>query len=280
MPYGQWQRYRVDLNPRTGPYYYGEDPVLRRYVSIKKVKDEAANAEQEAILMAHYGYSPFLPQVYDYFAFGSDGYIVMEYLPGERLGNDPKIGPKREATKAVRIVMNVLRGLRQLHEKGRLHTSIEPRSIMISEGRSATVKLTDFSASVRIKPEGGWKGPCPGGTWEYMPPEQFVPLENFKPPAHLQGEVRLDERSDLYSVACVLYFLLNGRAPFFPSEIMDPTEYYAECMFRHKAGQAGDWDERIPEELKAALEKALAPEPENRPANSQEFMNLLRSFEK
>ena len=285
MPIGNWLRYKIDLKGRTesgqGYLYSGEDPLLTRSVTVKKIVGNLQSAEREAALMASYGQNHFLPQVFDFFVFGEDGYIVTDALPVEPVGDDPVQGKRRELSKAIRITQNVLRGLRHLHEKGILHACLEPRHVLLADDRSSTVKISGFSCAVRKRVQGYYKGPEPGGRWEYMAPEQFVPTEQYLAPRQLMGEVQLDDRADLYSAAALCYYLLTGQAPFSSSEAAysETATFYGDVLRRHEQGQMGEW-KGVPEDLKMILIKAMHPDRDQRPANAGEFLNLLRPYEK
>lgn len=269
MAKGYWNRYEVDLTPKHlgafGQLYFGYDPILQRKVAIKKLSS-IESAKYEARVMAGYGAHEFLPQVYDFFTFGTDGYIVMEFIEGQRLGHHLK-GRKREKGKAVRITMNILRGLRHLHKKGYLHTDIQPENILIHEDQSRTVKIVDFSSAVKKNRDGIWKGKPKGGTWEYMPPEQF------------EKNAILDDSSDVYAAAGVCVYLLTGQAPFLPDfEITGEDtvdKYRAECKTLHSYILECDLNDKS---LKEILIKATHPNRKKRYRSAQELINALRPF--
>ena len=261
-------KYKVDLMPKHsgvfGQIYIGFDMTLKREVAIKRLSN-IESAKEEARVMAAYGANEFLPHVYDFFTFGIDGYIVMELIQGQRLGDHLK-GKIREKGKAIRITMNILQGLSHLHKKGYLHTDIQPKNILINKDRSYTVKIVDFGSTVKKGSDGLWRGKPKGGTWEYMPPEQF------------ESDVSLDDSSDVYAAAGICAYLLSGRAPYLPdfeNTGYNEEKYRNECYRLNSKILACDMPD---ESLKEILVKATHPDRENRYGSAKDLIKALRHF--
>ncbi|WP_052397018.1 protein kinase domain-containing protein [Streptomyces sp. NRRL F-5123] len=132
-------------------------------------------------------------------------YIVMEYIEGRPLGDvlaaDVAQYGAMPADKALKIVGDVLAALAVSHEMGLVHRDIKPGNVMIT--RRGVVKVMDFGIA-RAMQSGVTSMTQTGmvvGTPQYLSPEQALG----------RG---VDERSDLYSVGCMLFELLTGRLPF------------------------------------------------------------------
>ncbi|MFI0717884.1 protein kinase [Streptomyces sp. NPDC021224] len=132
-------------------------------------------------------------------------YIVMEYIEGRPLGDvlaaDIAQYGAMPADKALKIVGDVLAALAVSHEMGLVHRDIKPGNVMIT--RRGVVKVMDFGIA-RAMQSGVTSMTQTGmvvGTPQYLSPEQALG----------RG---VDERSDLYSVGCMLFELLTGRLPF------------------------------------------------------------------
>jgi serine/threonine-protein kinase len=132
-------------------------------------------------------------------------YYVMPYIDGESLRQ--KLGRERQLPidEAVGIVRQVATALAHAHARGLVHRDVKPENILLRDG---TAMVTDFGIALGAEsaPDGatGERLTATGlmvGTLEYMSPEQAA------------GERVLDARSDVYSLACVLYELLAGAAP-------------------------------------------------------------------
>ena len=126
------------------------------------------------------------------------------------------------------------------HSNGVLHLDIKPANVLIDH--SGNVKLTDFGMA-RLSSAGGFGG-SRGGTIGYMPPEQ-LDIET--------GTV--DERADVFALACVIYEGLCGSAPF-----MAATP--ADSLDRIIGGES-------------ALMSALSPMPQDRPNSIEAFCDQL-----
>ncbi|MDD1056902.1 protein kinase [Streptomyces cocklensis] len=132
-------------------------------------------------------------------------YIVMEYVEGQPLGDvlaaDIAQHGAMPADKALKIAGDVLAALAVSHEMGLVHRDIKPGNVMIT--RRGIVKVMDFGIA-RAMQSGVTSMTQTGmvvGTPQYLSPEQALG----------RG---VDERSDLYSVGCMLFELLTGRLPF------------------------------------------------------------------
>ncbi|WP_073496395.1 Stk1 family PASTA domain-containing Ser/Thr kinase [Actinacidiphila paucisporea] len=132
-------------------------------------------------------------------------YIVMEYVEGKPLGDvlaaDIAQYGAMQADRALKIVGDVLAALAVSHEMGLVHRDIKPGNVMIT--RRGVVKVMDFGIA-RAMQSGVTSMTQTGmvvGTPQYLSPEQALG----------RG---VDERSDLYSVGCMLFELLTGRLPF------------------------------------------------------------------
>ena len=128
-----------------------------------------------------------------------DPYIVMELMPGTTLQNlVQKTGPLEPADAIVKI-FDVIEGLQQFHGRGLIHRDVKPSNCFLESG--GRVKIGDFGLSKSL--EGGAELTRTGtfvGTPLYASPEQIK-------------RDAVDERTDVYSVAATLYYLLSGHPP-------------------------------------------------------------------
>ncbi len=147
---------------------------------------------------------PHIVHIHDYGVHQGTPYIAMELLPGEDLGQRLD----REGTMSLALALGWLRqaakALRVVHTAGIVHRDIKPSNLFLAEQQGETVlKMLDFGIA-KTPNEGGGATTSAGlllGSPAYMSPEQA------------RGQ-RVDARSDLWSLAAVLYRMLTGRAPF------------------------------------------------------------------
>jgi len=149
-----WGKYSVDVNligaGAYGKVYKAYDP-RGRLLAIKETSNREL-ARLEARMMQRYRYGKFLPRYYDYFEIEDKNYLVSEYIPGSTLGKSfqPAFVFKRDQDLSVAITINILKGLRQLHQIGYIHNDILPQNIMIHRYKPETVKVIDFTAVKEI----------------------------------------------------------------------------------------------------------------------------------
>ena len=126
-------------------------------------------------------------------------FFVMELVRGKSLHALQKTGHRYSWQEVIGIAMDVCAGLQHAHYRGIIHRDIKPANLLKTE--QGTTKITDFGiaklfGAERLTAHGGAIG-----TADYMSPEQA------------QGQL-VTERSDLFSLGCVMYALLSGRPPF------------------------------------------------------------------
>ncbi len=188
-----------------GEVFKGRDTMLERDVAIKSLRPEfAARADilerfrTEAVALARLNH-PNIAGVYRFFRHADQYYMVMEFVAGETLD---QLVARRGALpweEAIRYAIAALSGLEHAHRAGVVHRDIKPANMMVAVDGS--LKLMDFGIARILEKMRLTRSGHLIGTLEYMSPEQ------------VQGR-DVDARSDLYSLAVVLFELLTGRVPF------------------------------------------------------------------
>jgi serine/threonine protein kinase len=131
-------------------------------------------------------------------------YLVMEYLQGENLGALLARSGSLPVARAVRLVLQVCRGLRAAHAQGMIHRDLKPENLFVVQGsdRAEQVKILDFGIVKWTESPGGITHSGQTlGTPYYMSPEQA------------RGDSQVDERTDIYAVGVLLYELLTAEKP-------------------------------------------------------------------
>ena len=168
--------------------------------AVARFNREASNASR----ITH----PNVCAIYD-FGETADGviYLAMEFIEGESLTALIERDGALVVPRAADIFLQVAEALQAAHDLGIAHRDLKPDNIMLVRGRDGrdVVKVVDFGIAKAISgDEAGQKVTKTGlvvGTPEFMSPEQ------------LSGD-KVDGRSDLYSLALVLYQMLTGKLPF------------------------------------------------------------------
>jgi serine/threonine-protein kinase len=237
-----------------------------RAVAIKVLRPElTASVGSERFLKeisvtANFQHPHILP-LFDSGAAAGFLYYVMPFVEGESLRdrlNRERTVPLEEA---VRLVTEVADALGYAHQRGIVHRDIKPENVMLSNGHALVM---DFGIARAINVAAEQDDAMTTtrmvvGTPLYMSPEQAF------------GDPTLDARSDLYSLACVLYEMLAGRRPF-----SDADGATLSGRLMQSPPRLRDVLPAIPAGVDTAVSTALANNPVNRHANVAEFARQLR----
>ncbi|HZM49153.1 MAG TPA: serine/threonine-protein kinase, partial [Vicinamibacteria bacterium] len=248
-----------------GIVYLAHDTILERDVALKVMVAAIADDpelktrfEREAKAVARMTH----PNVVNVFDLGShtDGspFIAMELLKGMDLQKAVRTPPPLTLERKVNIIVQVLAGLAHAHQAGIVHRDIKPANIFINQ--DGTVKIMDFGVARLTTASMTGTGNIVG-TADYMSPEQ------------VKG-AKVDGRSDLFSVGCMLYELLAGRRPFHSDNLM--------AIFYKITHEEPNFD-LIPEgeeydALMPVLKKSLAKTLDERYQTAYDFAVDLREF--
>ncbi len=161
------------------------------------------------------------------------------------------------------------------HRRGVLHRDVKPANVLISAEGSP--KLADFNVSFSSKVDGATPAAYFGGSLAYMSPEQ---LEASNPDHSRQPE-ELDGRSDVYSLAVMLWEMLTGSRPFGEERVAaNMSDTLQELAARRRAGVPQKAIDELPRDLPEGLEHillaCLAPDPADRPANGAQVEQQLQ----
>ena len=180
-------------------------------------------------------------------------YVVAESLHGELLSRLLARRGFLPWRKVLDLFRQAAAGLQEAHAAGWIHGNLSPDAILLSRtGERTVVKLIRFSPEL---PSGQQDQPAwQDGNADYASPERAAGRE-------------IDERSDVYSLAAVLHRLLAGAPP------PQPGEQAAGAMAPQPAA------DRIPERIRPALDRALAPSPAERFQTVAEFVAAIASPE-
>ena len=191
--------------------YQGRDTRLSRPVAIKILRSDLARDpsfltrfRREAQAAAGLNH-PSIVSVYDTGEELIEGgvlpYIVMEQVEGRTIREVIRNGERLPVQRAIAVIRGILEALDYSHRHGIVHRDVKPANVMITT--SGDVKVMDFGIARALDDANAtvthaW---TVVGTAQYLSPEQA------------RGEIA-DSRSDIYSVGCLLYELVTGRAPF------------------------------------------------------------------
>jgi serine/threonine protein kinase len=210
-----------------GAVYEAEDSSSGLHVALKLISGEFAMSEENVRRFRQEGrLAGTISHPRCVFVLAADQeagqpYIVMELMPGANLQDLVKEQGPLPVEEAVAKILDVIDGLQQAHQIGIIHRDVKPSNCFLeSDGR---VKIGDFGlAKVENSPaEASASGPVrlPVGGGRLTRTGAFIGTPLYASPEQIKQQP-LDQRSDVYSVAATLFYLLIGRAPFESGDVM------------------------------------------------------------
>jgi serine/threonine-protein kinase len=261
-----------------GAVYKVQQPSMDRFVAVKILhskftnrKDLVSRFRREARAMSHLTH-PNTAKVHLFGQLEDNAcYIVMEYLEGKNLGQVVRQSGPLAPNRAFAVLIQACGALEEAHQKGIIHRDLKPENIFLCQmgGIKDFVKVLDFGlakvtdremqpGSLILTQEG-----MVFGTPEFMSPEQA------------QGKT-LDPRSDVYSLAVILYELVTGKLPFDARTPMEYITLHVQNTPIPLARRAPD--RQFPAGFQEVLTRAMAKNPEERYQSAAEFATALRDL--
>ena len=260
---------------KTGFVYKAEQLKFNRIVAVKILHSHLLNSEEatkrfhrEAKATSQLKHRNLL-EIIDFGVTDKQlPYMVTDYIDGASLEEIASYEKQLLSTEQiVTIFLKLCEGLQVAHDKQIIHRDIRPSNIMLVKTREGNIepKIIDFGLvkflddqETQLTQAGQIKG-----SPQYISPEQCT------------GQ-KQDARSDLYSLACVLYLSLTGKPPFDSDDI-------ADLLFKHVKEMPPAFSERspdrqIPSNLEQAVFKALSKNPDERFKSLTEFKTTLASL--
>ncbi|MBF6296829.1 protein kinase [Nocardia amamiensis] len=250
-----------------GSVYLARHPRLPRQTALKLLNRELfadaevrARFEREADLAAQLDH-PNIVAVYDRGTEDEQLWISMQYVDGVDAAtvHPPTLPPER----AVQIVEGVAAALDYAHGMGVLHRDVKPANIMLARsvgGHGERVFLTDFGIA-RLRED----------STHLTQTGMFTATLAYASPEQMTG-AHLDHRSDQYSLACALYWLLTGVAPF---DAAAPAEIIRGHL-QLPPPSAAAVRPGLSAALDAVIAKAMAKRPDDRYTSCVEFATAAR----
>src|SRR5215213_5643782 len=259
-------RYRFERELGRGGMavvFLAHDVKHSRPVAVKVLKPEFATTAfadrffREIAIAARLSHPNILP-LHDSGQAAGYLYYVTPYLEGESLRTWLRREHRLTVDSAVRLASEVADALDYAHRCGVIHRDIKPDNILISDGHAI---VADFGIATALAADHGEHLTSTGlvlGSPGYMSPEQS-----------LGGSV--DARSDIYSLACVLFESLTGELAAATSLGGVPGSVGAKDVAR----KLQTTQPSMPRHIAAAIQRALAPLPANRQARAGDFKRAI-----
>lgn len=247
-----------------GVVYEARDDKLDRAVALKVIRDDQCDGDarkrfwREARAAASISH----PNVCQLFEIDEDGprlYLTMELLQGEALGERIRRGAIPVA-EAAEIALGILAAVGALHARGIVHRDLKPSNVFLTP---SGVKLLDFGLARPMAAADDLT------RTEVTHPGAIVGTPHYMPPEQIQG-LAVDERSDLFAAAAILFEMLTGQRPFGGKtmvEVFHAVLYEAPPVVGGSAAAAA---------LGRVVRRGLAKEPRERPASATDMAQEIR----
>jgi serine/threonine protein kinase len=248
-----------------GLVYRAEHLNLRRRAAIKIIAPELAEASgfrerfnREARIAAALQH-PNIVTVYD--AGEEEGllYLAMQYIEGSDLSAVLRSQGRLRPYRALDVCRQVAAALDAAHGQGLIHRDVKPANVLI-EGRTAF--LTDFGLTKRIE----------GTRTQLTKAGDVVGTIHYVAPEQIEGG-RVDARTDIYSLGCLVYHCLSGELPF--ARDTDVAVIYAHLS--EDPPRLTSVRPELPGGLDAVIAKALEKAPERRFQSCADLMSAARA---
>ena len=272
LPLGHYRLMEKIGEGGMGEVWRARHQLLARPCAIKLIRAELLGQSQHERAIERFGLearsiarlsSPNTVRLYD-FGVSETGsfYFVMELLSGMDLQSLVHRFGAMPPERAVHVLRQACRSLGEAHAVGLLHRDIKPHNLYLCRlGLDLdVVKVLDFGLVKSLK-EGAAQITAAGvltGTPAYMPPERVIGAD-------------ADERSDIYALGCVAYWMLTGR-PVFTGEPMAVMIHHARTPAPPISKAAVH---PVPARLEQIVHACLEKAPEQRPSSAVELWRQL-----
>jgi serine/threonine-protein kinase len=253
--------------------YRARDTVLNSVVALKVIDRKVAKMPgvrsrflREARAAAQIRH-PNVARVSHYGEQDGECFYVMELVEGETLEARVRRDGPMPLALALEVIEQTARALAAAEACGVVHRDIKPSNIMLESdpgGCAPIVKVIDYGIAKILNPEAerGAEKTQPGfiGTPAFASPEQFAPSEQMK----------IDTRSDIYSLGATFWYLLSGRVPFVGRTLREVAAKQAEELPLEQLKTA-----HVPARVIALLRSMLAVDPAKRPQTARELLSII-----
>src|SRR5438094_2677022 len=253
--------------------YRARDTVLNSVVALKVIDRKVAQMPgvrsrflREARAAAQIRH-PNVARVSHYGEQDGECFYVMELVEGETLEARVRRDGPMPLAQALEVIEQAARALAAAEACGLVHRDIKPSNIMLESdpgGCAPIVKVIDYGIAKILNPEAecGAEQTQTGfiGTPAFASPEQFA----------LSEQMKIDTRSDIYSLGVTFWYLLSGRVPFVGRTLEEVRARQKEQL---PVEQLKGLD--VPARIFALLKSMLATDPKDRPQSARELLSSV-----
>lgn len=251
-------------NGATAVVYRARDMQRGHAVAIKLLRVELAQSVGadrflKEIRVTQQLHHPHIVPVIDSGRIGDQLYFVLPAMDGGTLRAKLVREKQLPIPEAVAIARSIAAALDHAHQRNLVHRDVKPENILFTSGQACLADFGIARALERALDETTTSTSVVRGTPPYMSPEQA------------SGETDLDGRSDIYSLACVLYEMIAGIQPFVGPT---PQSVIAQRL-AHPPRSLGVYRRGVPPAVERVIMKAMSITPADRQATAGEFEQAL-----
>jgi len=239
----------------AGTVYLVNDRSLKKLCAIKVLKSDMSETDllrfqQEAKAAGKLRHKNIVSVIDFGVTDGNVPYLVMEFLSGQDLSALIESAGTLSLDRVLDVFSQICDGMIHSHEQGVLHRDLKPANIILASGPGGEeVKILDFSLAqlktqdLRLTKSGSFVGS-----------PKYVSIE--------QAEGKsVDERSDIYSIGCMMYHALTGSPPFFGSTVVETLMLHKSAPLEPMSKRTG---KEFPDDIEELVAKCLQKNPADR----------------
>ena len=238
--------------------------------SVTKKRDAVRRFQREVEAAAKLTH-PNIVVAYDADEANGLHFLVMEFVEGQDLARAVERHGPLPVGKAIDYVLQAARGLEYAHQQGIVHRDIKPSNLVLDQ--SGTVKILDMGLA-RFEQEVGPRSSAAAGTLTGS--EQMMGTVDYVAPEQAEDAHRADQRADVYSLGCTLFYLLTGRPVYEADSVLAK-------LLAHQQAEVPSLSKirpEVPEPLDRAFQRMVAKRAEERQPSMSEVIAELEAAKK
>jgi serine/threonine protein kinase len=197
-------------------------------------------------------------------------FLVRDYVEGSDLGHIVRHRGPLPLGQAIDLLIQAARGLEVAHAHGIIFRDLRPSKLMLdTTGKVRLLGVAEAGSIEAANRSGGEADRGPDETQVHINAVEYVAPESVEDPR------RADARVDIYSLGCILYFLLTGRAPFAGPTLPERLMAHQQQPIPRLLVLRPD----APTALEELFQRMMAKQPADRPASMTEVIDVLESCE-
>lgn len=199
-------------------------------------------------------------------------YLVSELADGQDLSKIIKEQGPFSVERAVSVVLQIAEGLSHAHQRGVIHRDIKPGNLIYNQQKNF-VQILDFGLA-KFRDQSELEDDTSSLSHDLTSTGAIMGTVNYMAPEQALDTKAADERSDIYSLGCVLHYLLTGEPPFRGSSMMSMLLAHREQPIPDLTATRSE----IPAEVNAIFSRMIAKDPGDRYASMEEVISALSAL--